>query len=153
MAHFAKIVEQVNSETGETEWIVERVNVVDNNLPTSDGPLGENDMHPDGEAWMVNRHPGTTWKQTSYNNNFRGRYCNIGDKYDPVNDVFIPYKPYPNWVWSDAKNNWVAPVADPSVNANEYKANWDQENSRWAGVNEDGVAVYWDPDTSTWNNI
>ena len=55
MAHFAKIVEKVNSETGETEWIVERVNVVDNNLPTSDGPLGENDMHPDGEAWIVRR--------------------------------------------------------------------------------------------------
>jgi hypothetical protein len=122
MAHFAKIVEKVNSETGETEWIVERVNVVDDELPTSDGRLGDNDMHVDGETWCSNRRPGTTWKQTSYTGKFRGIFCNIGDKYDPVNDVFVRQKPYSNWVWSDAKNNWVAPVADPSVNADEY--NW-----------------------------
>ena len=152
MAHFAKIVEKVNSETGETEWIVERVNVVDDELPTSDGRLGDNDMHVDGETWCSNRRPGTTWKQTSYTGKFRGIFCNIGDKYDPVNDVFVRQKPYSNWVWSDAKNNWVAPVADPSVNANEYNAVWDQENNRWGGINGD-VSVYWDPDTSSWKNV
>ena len=78
-------------------------------------------------------------------------YFVIGDKSDPVNDVFIPKKPYSNWVWSDSKNNWVAPVADPSVNANEYNAVWDQENNRWGGINGD-VSVYWDPDTSSWKN-
>ena len=62
MAHFAKIVEKVNSETGETEWIVERVNVVDDELPTADGRLGDNDMHVDGETWCSNRRPGTTWR-------------------------------------------------------------------------------------------
>lgn len=151
MAHFAKIVEKTNSETGEKEWIVERVNVVDDELPTADGRLGDNDMHVDGETWMINRRPGTTWKQTSYSGKFRGIFCNIGDKYDSVNDVFIRQKPYSNWVWSDSKNNWVAPVADPSVNAYEYSANWDQEKSRWSGKNG-GVNVYWDPDTSSWKN-
>ena len=29
------------------------------------------------------------WKQTSYNNNFRGRYAGIGYTYDPVADEFI----------------------------------------------------------------
>ena len=43
-------------------------------------------------------------------------------------------------------------MADPSVNANEYGASWDQENNRWSGVNNDGVGVYWDPDTSSWKN-
>jgi len=30
-----------------------------------------------------------TWKQTSYNANFRGRYAGIGYTYDPVADEFI----------------------------------------------------------------
>lgn len=32
---------------------------------------------------------GGTWIQTSYNNNFRGKYAGIGDTYDPVQDIFI----------------------------------------------------------------
>ena len=135
MAHFAELDE--NNK-------VLRVCVVDDAYVPSD-------MHVDGEIWCQNFWGGK-WKQTSYTGKFRGIFCNIGDKYDPVNDVFIPFKPFPNWVWSDSKNNWVAPVADPSVNANEYGASWDQENNRWSGVNNDGVGVYWDPDTSSWKN-
>jgi hypothetical protein len=29
------------------------------------------------------------WKQTSYNNNFRGTYAGIGYTYDPVADEFV----------------------------------------------------------------
>lgn len=32
---------------------------------------------------------GGTWKQTSYNANFRGKYAGVGDKYDPVVDEFV----------------------------------------------------------------
>lgn len=32
---------------------------------------------------------GGTWKQTSYNANFRGKYAGVGDQYDPVKDEFI----------------------------------------------------------------
>ena len=140
MASFAKI--------GLNGKVIEVQSVHNEVLHDSNGVEQENigiDFLTKLTGWSI-------WKQTSYNNNFRGRYCNIGDKYDPVNDVFIPFKPFPNWVWSDSKNNWVAPVADPSVNANEYGANWDQENNRWSGVNNDGVGVYWDPDTSSWKN-
>ena len=42
MAHFAELDENNN---------VLRVCVVDDNIETSDGPLGENDMHVDGETW------------------------------------------------------------------------------------------------------
>lgn len=31
----------------------------------------------------------TQWVQTSYNNQFRGRFAGINDTYDPVNDVFL----------------------------------------------------------------
>ena len=65
MAHFAKLDENN---------IVVNVIVVDNNIETAAGPLGENDMHVDGEIWCKTVLGGTdnTWKQTSYNGNFRG---------------------------------------------------------------------------------
>jgi hypothetical protein len=31
----------------------------------------------------------TTWVQTSYNGNMRGKYAGIGDTYDPKADVFV----------------------------------------------------------------
>ena len=30
----------------------------------------------------------TEWKQTSYNNNFRGQFAGMGMTYDPVEDIF-----------------------------------------------------------------
>jgi len=33
------------------------------------------------------------WKQTSFNNNFRGIYASIGYTYDAVNDVFVAPQP------------------------------------------------------------
>ena len=79
MAHFAELDENN---------IVLRVCVVDNDIPTSDGPLGENDKHVDGETWCENFWGGT-WKQTSYNDNFRQSYTGPGDWYDADNDIFI----------------------------------------------------------------
>jgi hypothetical protein len=32
---------------------------------------------------------GGTWKQTSFNANFRGSYAGIGFTYDAINDVFV----------------------------------------------------------------
>jgi hypothetical protein len=32
---------------------------------------------------------GGTWKQTSYNGKFRGKFAGIGDTFDEVNNVFV----------------------------------------------------------------
>jgi len=153
MAHFAELELKTDPSgfTTEEKYIVKRVVVVGNDIPAANGTIEQHDMHEDGEFHCKKLFGGGIWKQTSYNHNFRKRYAAKGSIYDPVNDVFVRQKPYSNWVWSDAKNNWVAPVADPSVNADEYNAVWDQENNRWGGVNGD-VSVYWDPDTSSWKN-
>lgn len=37
--------------------------------------------------------PESHWLQTSYNNNFRGKYAAIGDIYDPITDTFITPEP------------------------------------------------------------
>lgn len=110
MAHFAKLDEND---------IVEKVVVVGNDVPTAAGPLGENDMHPDGESYCQNLFKGGVWKQTSYNNNFRKQYAGVGDTYDSVKDKFIRPQPYPSWTLN-ADDDWEAPVAYPTVqNVNE----------------------------------
>ena len=44
-----------------------------------------------GRAFIANTlKVGGTWKQTSYNGNFRGTYAGIGYIYDPVTDTFTP---------------------------------------------------------------
>ena len=79
MAHFAKI------ENG----IVEQIIVISNDVcgePTLTFPETESA----GRAFIANtlKFAGT-WKQTSYNNNFRGTYAGMGYTYDPDLDEFI----------------------------------------------------------------
>jgi hypothetical protein len=86
MAHFAKI------ENG----VVTNVIVVSNDVcgePTLDFPDTENA----GRAFIANTLKlDGTWKQTSYNGNYRGIYAGIGYTYDAVNDVFVaPPAPEP----------------------------------------------------------
>jgi hypothetical protein len=71
MAHFAELDENN---------IVLRVCVVDNKYVPSD-------MHVDGETWCTNFFGGT-WKQTSYNENFRFLFAGTGMWYDAENDIF-----------------------------------------------------------------
>ena len=74
------------------------------------------------------------WIQTSYNSNFRGKFAEIGSKYDKANDIFISIQPYPSWTLN-GDNNWRAPTEKPSItkddilNGNEYT--WNEDNGTW----------------------
>ena len=63
MATFAKLDENN---------IVTQIVKVGNDVPTSDGPLGENDMHVDGETYCTNLFGGR-WKQCSATNAFENK--------------------------------------------------------------------------------
>lgn len=55
-----------------------------------------NDYEPNVEEYATDWAGGGVWKQTSYNNNFRGVFAGIGYKYDPDLDIFIEPEPvYP----------------------------------------------------------
>jgi hypothetical protein len=74
MAHFAKI---------------------ENNIVTQVVVVG-NEHEVNGEAYLNDLGLEGTWVQTSYNNNFRGKFAGIGDIYDEENDVFatpVPEEP------------------------------------------------------------
>jgi hypothetical protein len=67
------------------------------------------------------------WIQTSYNNNFRGKYAGIGDTWDKVNEVFISPKPYSSWSLDDSFE-WQAPTPYPEDELLYY---WSEDNLAW----------------------
>ena len=124
MAHFAELESKTDPTgfTSDTHLVVKRVVVVGNDCVTSD-------EHADGEAWCVNFFGGGTWKQTSYNNNFRKSHAGIGYTYDEDRDAFIPKKPFNSWILNEETCQWEAPVVKPDdgqlYNWNEINQNWD----------------------------
>jgi len=70
----------------------------------------------------------TIWKQTSYNNNFRGTYAGIGYTYDPVLDVFIAPQPYPSWLLNSETHLWESPTPMP-IDGQIYF--WDESTLSW----------------------
>ena len=109
MAHFAELESKTDPTgfTSDTHLVVKRVVVVANDVVPSD-------EHVDGETWCVNFFNGGTWKQTSYNNNFRKQYAGIGMVYDASKNKFLNVQPYASWVL-DGSDDWKAPITYPSV--------------------------------------
>lgn len=54
--------------------------------------------------------------QTSFNNNIRGRFAGIGYCYDKDLDIFIPPKPYENWILDIETATWNPPIQEPTIN-------------------------------------
>jgi len=76
MAHFAKIIGGRVSQV-----------IVVGNGDCAGGDFPESE--PIGQAFIASLGLSGEWRQTSYNNNFRGTYAGIGYTYDEVNDVFV----------------------------------------------------------------
>ena len=141
MAHFAEL---------DGNNIVTRVVVVGNDVTTAAGPLGSNDMHVDGETWCVNFFKGGTWKQTSYNNNFRKQYAGKGYTFDAAKDKFISPQPYASWAL-DGNDDWQAPVTFPTDTTDKH-VSWDEAGQKWTATdNSDPVNNFnWDASALAW---
>lgn len=120
MAHFAQL---------DQNSIVLQVDVV-NNAALNDLPFP--DSEPVGVALLVSLYGPSTWKQTSYNGNFRKNYAGIGYTYDAQRDAFIAPKPYPSWVLNETTCQWEPPVPYPN-DGKEYA--WDEQTQSWVPVN------------------
>jgi len=138
MGHFAELDENN---------VVLRVCVVDNaHIPS--------DMHIDGETWCENFWGGT-WKQTSYNNNFRKQYAGIGYSYNPTLNMFISPQPYDSWSL-DENGDWQSPVTYPTIttmDGEDIFITWEEPNIRWVGFINDstGYTNYrWDATELEW---
>ena len=156
MAHFAELESQTDPTgfTSDTHLVVKRVVVVGNDEVPSD-------EHADGETWCVNFFGGGTWKQTSYNSNFRKQYAGIDMVYDASKNKFLVIQPYASWAL-DSSDDWQAPITFPSTTSgsgftyfivwNETKYNADN-NTGWEATksNDDAeTQTVYDWDGSAW---
>ena len=134
MAHFAEL---------DNNNVVLRVVVVANDCVPSD-------EHVDGETWCINFFKGGTWKQTSYNNNFRKQYCGTGYTYDAAKNKFISPQPHASWAL-DASDDWKAPVTYPTDTTDKI-ISWDEAGQKWtAKDNEDPQNNFnWDASALAW---
>ncbi len=119
MAHFARINE---------DNIVVSVVVVANK-DTCDA-FGVEKEHI-GAAFLENL-IGGTWKQTSYNANFRKNYAGIGYSYQADIDAFVPPQPYPSWSLNTETAQWEPPIPFPG-DGQIYT--WDEDNNSWVLFN------------------
>ena len=141
MAHFAEL---------DSNNIVTRVVVVGNDVTTAAGPLGDNDMHVDGETWCVNFFKTPNWKQTSYNHNFRKQYAGKDYTFDSAKDKFISPQPYDSWAL-DGNDDWQAPVTHPT-DTTDKMIGWDEPGQQWTATdNSDPVNNFnWDASALAW---
>ena len=145
MAHFAELESKTDPTgfTSDTHLVVKRVVVVGNDCVPSD-------EHVDGETWCVNFFGGGTWKQTSYNHNFRKQYAGIGYVYNSSKNKFLTPQPYASWSL-DGSDDWQAPVAFPEGDQSAYQILWDEDNTRWNGTKiSDDSKHRWNADTKAW---
>jgi len=176
MAHFARIEQQPNEFTNELEWKVQECIVISNDVPTSNGPLGENDMHPDGEAYVKKLYKHmysedkNVWKQYSYHGNFRENAAGKSSIYLETADKFITAQPYASWrLGNDFA--WKAPVDYPTITEYNnplfgqpdepeivpYHIRWDEDQQNWYGsaahlkINQD--THVWNVNTTSWDEI
>ena len=146
MAHFAEI-KQVTDPTGFTSdkhWVVQRVVVVSNEHVPSD-------EHVDGETWCIRFFgPQTTWKQTSYNANFRKKYAGVGDHYDSAKNKFISPQPFASWSLN-ASDDWEAPVTHPTGDLSDYRITWDEAGQQWTAEKRSDQSNWnWDASALAW---
>jgi hypothetical protein len=118
MAHFAKLDENN---------VVTQVVVVDNK-DTSDA-FGVEKEHI-GVAFCE-RLLGGTWKQTSYNGNFRKNYAGIGYSYNADIDAFVAPQPFASWTLNNDTARWEAPTPMPT-DGKMYS--WDEATTSWVEV-------------------
>lgn len=115
MAHFA--------ELGENN-VVLRVIVVDNKDTMDTNGVEVEEI---GATFCRNL-LGGTWKQTSYNANFRKNYAGFGFTYDSQRDAFIPPKPFNSWTLDEDTCRWEAPTPHPT-DGKLYT--WNEETTSW----------------------
>ena len=119
MAHFAKLDENN---------VVLEVHVVSND-DIQNLPFPESEEV--GIAFLNSIFPAATWKQTSYNNNFRFRYAFIGGTFHPEcgeHGGFAHPKIADNFIWDEPTCSWIPPIPYPT---DGYEYYWDTENNQW----------------------
>ena len=104
MAHFAEL---------DSNNVVLRVVVISNDDVDANGGDQSSAAEDFVEALVPASSGGASWKQTSYNNNFRKQFAGIGFKYDASKDMFICPQPHASWTLENS-GDCKSPITYPS---------------------------------------
>lgn len=115
MAHFAEI--------DENNKVLRVIAVANKDCDDLDFPESE----PIGQTFIASLGIAGTWKQTSYNNNFRQFYAGINSVYIPSENIFTLPQPFPSWTL-DSNNEWQAPISKPSEDG---WWEWNEAEQKW----------------------
>jgi len=147
MAHFAEL---------DSNNVVLRVVVISNDDVDANGGDQSSAAEDFVEALVPASSGGASWKQTSYNNNFRKQYAGIGFTYDASKNMFIGIKPYNSWTLNSS-GDWEAPDTYPNdVEEGGLRVfpMWDEDNLRWKGSTftdaGDETEYRWDASNKVW---
>ena len=124
MAHFAEL---------DGDNIVTRVLVVDNDKLLKDGKEDEQTGIDYLNSILGSGH---TWKQTSYNHNFRKKYAGTGFAYDEARDAFIEPCPFPSWTINEDTCQYEPPIPRPEglpMMWNESELAWEDGEEKRKG--------------------
>ena len=143
MAHFAELIQKTDPTgfTTDKHWVVERVIVVDNSHVSADEAL-------DGENWCSTFFGGGTWKQTSYNSNFRKQYAGKGYIFDTAKNKFLTPQPFASWSL-DENDDWQAPVTHPTDTTGK-QISWDEAGQKWTAKDSEDNNYNWDASALAW---
>ena len=143
MAHFAELIQKTDPTgfTTDKHWVVERVIVVDNSHVSADEAL-------DGENWCSTFFGGGTWKQTSYNSNFRKQYAGKGYIFDTAKNKFLTPQPFASWSL-DENDDWQAPVTHPT-DITGKQISWDEAGQKWTAKDSEDNNYNWDASALAW---
>ena len=116
MAHFAEL----NNQN-----IVQRVVVLANDVLLDESGVEQEAI---GIAFCGQLFGGS-WKQASYNSNFRKNFAGIGFSYDSTRDAFIFPKPFNSWTLDEETCQWQAPIEMPDDGSSYI---WNEEATSWS---------------------
>jgi hypothetical protein len=122
MAHFAKL--------DENNVVLEVIVVSNDDIQNLPFPQSE----AVGITFLNSFLPAATWKQTSYNNNFRIRYAVIGGTFHAEcgeHGGFAHPKPADNFIWDEPTCSWIPPVPYPTDGYDYY---WNLDLNRWVPI-------------------
>jgi hypothetical protein len=152
MAHFAEL---------DVDNKVIRVLVFSNEDINNHG----GDLSVQAEQWVENSTPhiegGVSWKQTSYNGNFRKKYAGYGDIFNSELNMFVGEQPDgPGWTL-DSNGDWQPGNTYPTITTYEVDGkqfsvdiSWDEDSLSWKGVKwkiDENTILTWDTQTQQWN--
>lgn len=89
----------------------------------------------------------------------RANYPSPGWFYDSTNDIFHEPQPFTSWTLNTTTGVYDPPVAYPPTDATTAGSEsismreWDEDNSRWIGIDGNDARYAWNPSTSAWEAL